>query len=103
MDDSRLRLLLAQANPFREGDLPAGGTADPVLREEAQRTLLATTIGEVRRSVIVDDDLTSTLARSRVQRLDGELDSLTMAQMKAALARPGGRRMGAALSGRAGQ
>ena len=85
MDDSRLRLLLAQANPFREGDLPVGGTADPVVREDAQRTLLATTIGEVRRSVIVDDDLTSELARSRVQRLDGELDSLTMAQMKAAL------------------
>ena len=39
----------------------------------------------MRRSVIVDDDLTSALARSRVQRLDGELDSLTMAQMKAAL------------------
>ena len=85
MDDSRLRLLLAQANPFREGDLPVGGTADLVVREDAQGTLLATTIGEVRRSVIVDDDLTLALARSRVQGLDGELDSLTMAQMKARL------------------
>ena len=85
MDDSRLRLVLALANPFKEGDLSVGGTADPVLREDARRTLLATTIGELRRSVIVDDDLTAALARSRVQRLDGELDSLTIAQMKAAL------------------
>ena len=85
MDDSRLRLVLALANPFKEGDLPVGGTADPVLREDAQRTLLATTIGELRRSVIVDDDLTAALARSRVQRLDSELDSLTIARMKAAL------------------
>ena len=69
MDDSGLRLVLALANPFKEGDLSVGGTADPVLREDAQRTLLATTIGELRRSVIVDDDVTAALARSRVQRI----------------------------------
>ena len=103
MDGSRLRLLLALANPFREGDLPVGGTADPALREEAQRALLGTTIGEVRRSVVVDDDLTAALARSRVRRFDAELDALTMAPDEGRIAEPGCRRMGAAVSGGAGQ
>jgi ethanolamine ammonia-lyase large subunit len=89
MDDQVLRRLFSLANPFKEGDLAVGGTTDDRLREDARRMLLTTTVGDIRRTVLVDDGVTAALERLRVRRLDAELDPLTIARMKALLTGPG--------------
>jgi len=88
MDGQQLRQVFSLSNAFKEGDLAVGGTADDQLRERARRVLLATTVGDIRRTVLVDDGVTASLDRSRDRRFDGELDALTIAQLKAALLAP---------------
>ena len=68
MDSHELRRLFALANAFKEGDLAVGGTTDDRLREDARRVLLATTVGDIRRAVLVDDGVTAALERSRDRR-----------------------------------
>jgi ethanolamine ammonia-lyase large subunit len=87
---TNLRQLFTLANAFKEGDLPVGGTTDDRVREEARRDLLALTIGEVRRTTFVDDDLTESLERSRRRHFDAHLDPLTIARVKTALLSPNG-------------
>ena len=72
MDDRTLRQLFVLANEFKEGDLAVGGTTDDRIRAEARRQLLATTVGDIRRTSIVDDRVTRgarPLARSAARRL----------------------------------
>jgi ethanolamine ammonia-lyase large subunit len=90
MDDRELRLAFALANAFKEGDLSVGGTTDDHVREDARRTLLETTLGRIRRAVFVDDGVTAALGRGRDSRLDGDLDPLTIARVKATLLGSGG-------------
>ena len=91
MDDRELRRVFTLANAFKEGDLVVGGTTDDRLREDARRMLLATTVGDIRRTVIVDDGVTAALRRTRDRRLDDELDPLTVARVRpCCLARCGG-------------
>ncbi|HUE84850.1 MAG TPA: ethanolamine ammonia-lyase subunit EutB [Vicinamibacterales bacterium] len=85
MDGSRLRQLLALANPFKEGDLAVGGTTDDRLREDAQDELLAIEVGDIRRSVVVDDGVTAALERSRNRQFDSEVDELTIGRVKSLL------------------
>jgi ethanolamine ammonia-lyase large subunit len=75
----------ALANAFKEGDLPLGGTRDDRVRDEARRTLLATRVGDIRRTVFVDDGVTAALDRGRDRSHDGELDSLTVARVRGIL------------------
>lgn len=89
MQSHELRRILALANAFKEGDLQVGGTADDRLREEARRVLLATPLRDLQHAVLVDDGVTDALQRSRDRRLDGDLDRLTIARMKATLLGPG--------------
>src|SRR5262249_4600923 len=49
------------------------------------RALGAVTLGEIRGTVFVDDALTVSLDRSRDRRFDAELDTLTVARLKALL------------------
>jgi ethanolamine ammonia-lyase large subunit len=90
MDGSTLRRRFALANAFKEGDLEVGGTADERLRRDAQDALLATLVGDIRRSVVVDDGVTAALQRSRNRHFDSELDGLTIARVKSLLLGPGG-------------
>ena len=63
MDSQVLRRLFSLANPFKEGDLAVGGTTDDRLREDARRLLLTTTVGDIRRTVLVEDGVTAALER----------------------------------------
>ena len=90
MDAAALRQTLTLANAFKEGDLPIGGTRDERVRADARRALLGTTIGAIRRTPLVDDGVSEALARSRDRRLDGELDALTVEDVRARLLGRGG-------------
>src|SRR5262249_7248762 len=89
MDSRALQQILALANAFKEGDLSAGGTPDDQLREEARRALCTLTVAQIRKTVLIDDEVTVALERSRERRFDGDLDPLSVAQMKDALLGPG--------------
>src|SRR5687768_1902922 len=89
MDGPELRRLFSLANAFKEGDLAVGGTTDDRLRDDARRLLLATTVGDIRRTVLVDDGVTAALDGSRDRRQDDDLDVLTIARVKAMLLGPG--------------
>jgi ethanolamine ammonia-lyase large subunit len=81
MDARELRLMLALANPFKEGDLLVGGTRDDTVREHARRALRSTTVAEIQRTVLVEDHITDAIARSLDRRLQAELDPLTVEQL----------------------
>src|SRR5258705_7657655 len=85
MTASALREIFVLANAFKEGDLLIGGTADDRLRDEARRALMATTVADIRRTVFVDDGVSASLRQSRDRRFDGELDPLSIAQLKTVL------------------
>lgn len=89
MNSRELRRTFSLANAFKEGDLPVGGTTDDRERQDARSLLLGTTIGEIRRTVLVDDGVTAALERSRDRRFDDDLDRLTVARVKALLLEPG--------------
>src|SRR6476469_5917468 len=88
MTGSALREVFSLANAFKEGDLLVGGTADDRVRQDARNALLATTVGDIRRTVFVDDGVTASLQQSRDRRFDAELDPLTLSQLKDILAGP---------------
>jgi ethanolamine ammonia-lyase large subunit len=90
MDRDRLRQLFVLANSFKEGDLPVGGTTDDGVRADAREELLGTTVGVIRRTVLVDDLITESLERSRERRFDAALDTLTIANLRDALLGIGG-------------
>jgi ethanolamine ammonia-lyase large subunit len=90
MDGPALRRVFALANDFKEGDLPVGGTTDDRLREDARHLLRSVTVGEIRRTVLVDDGVTEAIERTRDRRFDAALDSLTMARLKDLLLGSGG-------------
>src|ERR1700756_4274326 len=84
-----LRQTLALASAFKEGDRPIGGTADDRVRADARQALLATTVGEINETVLVDDRVSLELQRSRDRRFDAELGILTIGRMCRALLGPG--------------
>ena len=84
-----LQQRLVLANSFKEGDLLVGGTRDDAVRDEARRALLATTLGEIRRTVLVHDGVSDALARHVDRRLQSELDPLTIADLVRHLLAPG--------------
>jgi ethanolamine ammonia-lyase large subunit len=85
-----LRQVFALAGAFKEGDLAVGGTADDRLRDEARRALLATTVGEIRRTPLVDDGVSEALEQTRDRRFDGDLDALTIGRVRDTLLGRGG-------------
>src|SRR5215467_6950 len=89
MTDQALRQLFVLANAYKEGDLGVGGTRDEDVRADARRALGAVTVGEIRRTVVVDDAVTTSLDRSRERSFDVDLDPSTVAQLRAILLGPG--------------
>ena len=90
MDGQSARRLFVLANAFKEGDMAVGGTTDDRIRQDARRQLLATTIGDIRRTVFVGDALSEALERSRDRRADSDLDALTVSRLKDTLLGPDG-------------
>jgi ethanolamine ammonia-lyase large subunit len=82
MDARELRRTMALANAFKEGDLLVGGTRDDRLRNDARRLLLGTSAGAIRRAALVEDGITEALNRALDQRLAGEIDPLTIGDLR---------------------
>src|SRR5215831_9952492 len=91
MDAATLRQTLALASAFKEGDrsLIGVGGADDCVREEARRVLLATAVGDIHATVLIDDRVSEQLQRSRDRRFDDEFRSLTIRRAREALLGPG--------------
>jgi len=91
MDAATLRQTLALASAFKEGDrsLIGVGAADDRVREEARRALLATAVGDIHATVLIDDRVSEQLQRSRDRRFDDEFRSLTIRGVREALLGPG--------------
>jgi ethanolamine ammonia-lyase large subunit len=82
MDVRELRTVFVLANAFKEGDLQVGGTRDERVREDARRLLCATTISDIRRTVLLEDGVSAALDRSRSRDKDADLDALTIGEMR---------------------
>src|SRR5215471_17072265 len=89
MDAGQLRQTFAFASAFKEGDRSLLGAADDRVRQEARRALLATTVGEIHATPLIDDRVSDQLRRSRDRRFDAELSSLTIGRVCEALLAPG--------------
>src|SRR5215471_2829087 len=91
MDAATLRQTLALASAFKEGDrsLIGVGAADDRVREEARRALLATAVGDIHTTVLIDDRVSEQLQRSRDRRFDAEFRLLTIGRVCEALLGPG--------------
>ncbi|HKE84683.1 MAG TPA: ethanolamine ammonia-lyase subunit EutB [Vicinamibacterales bacterium] len=88
MDGQGLARVLALGSAFKEGDLAVGGTHDDRVRDEARRSLAATTIGDIHRSTLVDDGVSEALHRSRDHRVDDDLSRLTVGDVRKVLLSP---------------
>ena len=80
-----MRQTFVLANAFKEGDLLVGGTRDDRVRADARRAILGSRILEIRRTRFVDDGVSEALERSLDRRIDAEIGSLTIEQLKAML------------------
>src|SRR5499427_8110502 len=89
MDAGALRQTLALASAFKEGDRSIAGEVDDRVRQEARRALLATTVGEIHATVLIDDRVSDQLQRSRDLRFDAAFRSLTIGRVREALLAPG--------------
>jgi ethanolamine ammonia-lyase large subunit len=90
MNAAAARRLFVLANAFKEGDVLVGGTGDDRIRDEARRELRAVSLGDIRRTVFVEDGISDAIERERDRRHDGELDALTVSAVKDILLGPGG-------------
>jgi ethanolamine ammonia-lyase large subunit len=98
MDRDALRRTLTLASAYKEGDRAVGGGDDRQVRRQARDALLATTLGDIHRAMLVDDGVSEALARSRDRRLDSELESWTIRRLRDALLAPGAAAWAAASS-----
>jgi hypothetical protein len=102
MDDRELRRVFTLASAFKEGDLAVGGRPTTACATRRAARCSRTTVGEIRRTPLVADAMTAALERTRDRRFDGDLDPLTVADIRDA-ARFRRRRLGATASRRARQ
>jgi ethanolamine ammonia-lyase large subunit len=89
MEPGTLRLTLALASAFKEGDRSLVGAADDRVREDARRALLATTVGDIHATALIDDRVSEQLERSRDRRFDADFRLLTIGRVREALLGPG--------------
>ncbi len=65
-----LKQLLLLSNPFKEGDLPIGGTRDEQVVREARQKLSTLTIGEINSIRLVDDGVSEALSRTLARAIE---------------------------------
>ena len=82
MSRQELLRIFALASEFKEGDLSVGGTTDEQLRAEARRKLANLRLGELSKTVFVEDELSELLARSANKTMLLELSSLHVGSVK---------------------
>jgi ethanolamine ammonia-lyase large subunit len=70
------------AGEFKEGDLLVGAAPDERVREEARGSLSALRVGDIAKSIFIEDALSETLAASLDSELAAEISHLTIGQLK---------------------
>src|SRR5262249_1297231 len=73
------------ANEFKEGDLPLGGTRDDKERAEARRELSRITVGQIARTIFVEDAISAALSAALDRRLLNDIAGLTLDYIKQAI------------------
>ncbi len=90
MGTDTIKRIFVQANDFKEGDLPLGGTLDDAVRMVAKKEVAAMQLGDIAGLVLVDDGITEAIQRSLDRKLFTDISHLTVAAMKKALLGPHG-------------
>src|SRR6185295_3823103 len=85
MDQQELKRIFVQANEFKEGDLPTGGTRDDYERREARAKLSALRLDEIIRTPLVEDSISYVLTRALDKELAAEISHLTIEELKRVL------------------
>ena len=80
--------LFVLSNPYKEGDEQIGGTKDPIIKENARKTLLSLSIGDITSTPLVQDKVTDALYSDINQELLEEISSLTIQELKDILLSP---------------
>jgi ethanolamine ammonia-lyase large subunit len=84
-----LKQLLLLSNPFKEGDLPIGGTRDEKVVREARQKLSTLTIGEINSTRLVDDGVSEALSRTLTRAIERhraeEISHVPIGRLKAIL------------------
>ncbi len=93
MNRQELLQIFALASEFKEGDLVVGGTRDDQTRVEARRKLANLRLGDIAKTVFVEDGLSELLARSADINLVRELSSLSIGTAKRMLLASGSAEM----------
>lgn len=82
MTRQELLSTLALSSEFKEGDLSVGGTTDDQLRVEARRRLANLRLGEIAKTIFVEDNLSELLAQSVNKSLLPEVTALHIGSVK---------------------
>lgn len=80
--------LFVLSNPYKEGDEQIGGTKDPIIKENARKTLSSLTIGDITSTPLVQDKVTDALYSDINQELLEEISLLTIQELKDILLSP---------------
>ncbi|MGH9802312.1 MAG: ethanolamine ammonia-lyase subunit EutB [Blastocatellia bacterium] len=78
MNRQELLQTFALAGEFKEGDLMVGGTQDEQLRAEARRKLSNLRLGDIAKTIFVEDSLSELLAGATDKNLMREISSLSV-------------------------
>ena len=70
------------ANAFKQGDRLVGGTDDPLVRDEARRSLEALRLGDITTAAFVDDGVSDALERSLDRALLADVSAMTIGRLK---------------------
>ncbi|HEX8144574.1 MAG TPA: ethanolamine ammonia-lyase subunit EutB [Pyrinomonadaceae bacterium] len=85
MNQRELLQTFVLANEFKEGDALVGGGRDARVREEARAILGAWRVGDITKSLFVEDALSETLSRSLDSQLAAQIAHLSISQLKTIL------------------
>ena len=85
-----MRKTFVLANAFKEGDRLVGGTDDPLVRDEARRSIEALRLGDIVSADFVDDGVTEALERSLNAQSLADVSALTVGRLKQILLAPSG-------------
>ena len=77
-----LKKTFVLANAFKEGDRLVGGTGDPLVRDEARRSIEALRLHDITAAALVDDGVSEALERTLDRPLLAEVSAMTIARLK---------------------
>jgi hypothetical protein len=84
-----LKQTFVLANEFKEGDRSVGGTADPLIRDEARRSIEALRLGDITGDGFVGDGVSDALERSLDRVVLAGISAFTIGRIKQMLLKIG--------------